>query len=136
MKFFNEGKFPDHKPDASKDPVFVFGSNLSGRHGAGAAKYAAKWYGATEGASIGHWGNSYAIPTKDYKINTLPLKTIAVYVNDFLEYARNRKDLVFKVTRIGCGLAGYSNEDIAPMFKDAPDNCIFEQSWKSYLTTE
>lgn len=98
--------------------VFVFGSNLAGIHGAGSAKAALKQYGAVFGKGIGHFGQSYAIPTKDRDINTLPLENIQKYVNDFICYASSRPDLVFIVTEIGCGLAGYSPKDIAPMLKE------------------
>ena len=103
--------------------IFVFGSNLAGRHGAGAALFARNNYGALYGQGVGRQGNSYAIPTKDYRINTLPLETIQGYVNEFLLYARNHPELDFQVTRIGCGLANYNDAQIAPMFTNAPSNC-------------
>jgi hypothetical protein len=102
--------------------IFVFGSNLAGRHGAGAAKFARENYGAVYGEGIGHHGNSYAIPTKDFVLKTLTLDAIQRHVNDFLEYANNNPSLIFKLTPIGCGLAGYSPKDIAPMFVNAPPN--------------
>jgi hypothetical protein len=102
--------------------IFVFGSNLAGRHGAGAAKFARENHGAVYGKGIGHHGNSYAIPTKDVNIRTLSLDKIKPYVDDFLEYAKNNPSLIFKLTPIGCGLAGYSPKDIAPMFVNAPLN--------------
>lgn len=113
--------------------IFVFGSNLAGRHGAGAAQYAHKHEGAVYGAGIGHFGNSYAIPTKDHNIQTMDLVDIKQCVELFIQYAEMRSDLEFKVTRIGCGLAGYKDEDIAPMFKDAPANCYFDQAWQVQL---
>ena len=109
--------------------IFVFGSNLAGRHGAGAALFALKNHGAVYGQGTGRQGNSYAIPTKDYRINTLPLETILGYVNEFLLYARNHPELDFQVTRIGCGLAGYSDAEIAPMFINAPANCHLPAGW-------
>jgi hypothetical protein len=102
--------------------IFVFGSNLAGRHGAGAAKFARENHGAIYGKGIGHHGNSYAIPTKDHSLNTLALVSINKFVKEFLEYAKNNPSLIFKLTPIGCGLAGYSPKDIAPMFVDAPFN--------------
>lgn len=113
--------------------IFVFGSNLAGRHGAGAAKHAYLYKGAKHGMGIGHHGNSYAIPTKDTRIQTLPLKVIKSYVDVFVYYAQTHPELEFKVTRIGCGLAGYTDEQIAPMFMDAPSNCYFDTAWKPYL---
>lgn len=113
--------------------IFVFGSNLAGIHGAGAALFAVTHYKAVYGVGIGPQGNSYAIPTKDNNIKTLPLSAIQLHVTDFLEYARCRSDVEFQVTRIGCGLAGYSNKDIAPMFRDAPSNCFLDPDWVQYL---
>jgi hypothetical protein len=102
--------------------VFVFGSNLAGRHGKGAALFARENHGAVYGRGEGIQGQSYAIPTKDEKIRTLPLSRIAESVQRFLRYAEEQSSLTFNVTPIGCGLAGYSPEDIAPMFKGAPEN--------------
>lgn len=113
--------------------IFVFGSNLAGIHGAGAARYAYQFEGARWKQGEGHRGNSYAIPTKDMHIETLPLNIIQDCVNQFIKYAKESPELEFKVTRIGCGLAGYTNTDIAPMFKDAPMNCFFDREWASYL---
>jgi hypothetical protein len=114
--------------------IFVFGSNLRGVHGAGAAKHALQHHGAVWGNGIGIQGNSYAIPTKSMQITTLPLNQIQVFVNEFIDYAKAHPELIFKVTRIGCGLAGYKDEDIAPMFFDAPDNCHFDTVWKPWLS--
>lgn len=111
-------------------PVFVFGSNLAGRHGAGAARTALQNHGAKYGQGVGRQGNSYAIPTKDENIQTLPLDRIEIFVDEFLEYARNNPDTQFAVTRIGCGLAGYKDADIAPLFANAPDNCSLPPGWR------
>src|SRR4051794_5875036 len=102
--------------------VFVFGSNLAGRHGKGAALWAVKHRGAVYGQGEGLQGNSYAIPTKDEKLRPLPLEEIEVYVKRFLTFTSIAVNLNFHVTPIGCGHAGYSPEDIAPMFVDSPDN--------------
>lgn len=110
--------------------IFVFGSNLAGIHGAGAALCAVKEHGACYGQGIGLQGTSYGIPTKDYKIRTLPLENIQRYVEDFLNFARSVPHMEFEVTRIGCGLAGYKDADIAPMFKDAPANCELPEGWR------
>ncbi len=110
--------------------VFVFGSNLAGRHGAGAALFALRHRGAIRGLGIGMQGNSYAIPTKDSKLATLSLHEIAPYVEEFIEYATDRPDLAFEVTRVGCGLAGYTDGQVAPLFKDAPDNCELPSGWR------
>jgi hypothetical protein len=104
--------------------IFVFGSNLAGRHGKGAALYALKYHGAIYGQAAGRQGSSYAIPTKNERLVTLALKDIEQYVNRFIAYAVANPNLVFRLTAIGCGLAGYEPKDIAPMFKYAPINVV------------
>lgn len=111
------------------DCIFVFGSNLAGRHGKGAALDAIRHYGAIYGQGFGRQGRSYAIPTKDSSLRTLPLLNIGIYVSAFIQYAENNPELLFRVTRIGCGLAGYNDADIAPMFAAAPSNCILPLEW-------
>ena len=110
--------------------VFVFGSNTEGRHGAGAAALALQCFGAIYGRGVGINGQSYAIPTKKYskksngkewELITLPISEVAKYVIDFINYTSIHKDLDFLVTRIGCGLAGYTPEQIAPLFVRAKD---------------
>jgi len=116
--------------------VFVFGSNLAGIHGAGAAAVAAAKFDARYGFGRGweHPFRSYAIPTKDRNINTISLDEIEGYVKDFVQLTNNEFMLVkgWFVTRIGCGLAGYKDSQIAPMFRDAK-NCSFAEQWKEYL---
>lgn len=113
--------------------IFVFGSNLAGIHGAGAAAYARFHEGAVNGQGIGHHGNSYAIPTKDQNIQSLSLKDIKGHVDTFVGYAMKHPELTFKVTQIGCGLAGFTPEQIAPMFRYAPQNCAFDSAWYPWL---
>jgi hypothetical protein len=110
--------------------IFVFGSNLSGYHGKGAALEAREKHGAKPGVASGPCGNSYAIPTKDANLKSLSLEEIQESVKAFLEYARTRSDLEFFVTPIGCGYAGYKKEQIAPMFKNAPNNCLLPAGWR------
>lgn len=99
--------------------VFVFGSNLSGRHGKGAAKTALGW-GAKWGQAAGLQGKTYGIPTKDASIRrTLSIEEIKPFVDDFIDFAKSNQSLIFYVTEIGCGLAGYKPKDIAPLFKNA-----------------
>ena len=117
-------------------PVFCFGANEAGRHGAGAALFAKLHRGAIYGQGEGLQGNAYGIPTKDRRIRTLPLDAIAPYVDRFLAFARSRPDLTFEVTRIGCGLAGYQDHQIAPLFRGAPSNCQMPEAWRPYLTEE
>lgn len=103
--------------------IFVFGSNLAGRHGKGSAREALDRYGAEYGVGQGRTGNAYAIPTKDEKLRSLSLQTIEEYVQRFITYAKNHPELMFEIVPIGCGLAGYRPEEIAPMFRDVPPNC-------------
>ena len=110
--------------------IFVFGSNWAGRHGKGAALTARNDYGAVYGIGVGRTGNAYAIPTKDAHLRTLPLASVEKHVAAFLLYARQHPELDFLVTRIGCGLAGYKDHQIAPMFADAPDNCSLPDGWR------
>jgi hypothetical protein len=104
--------------------IFVFGSNLAGRHGKGAALHARQHFGAVYGQGVGLQGRSYAIPTKDEQLRTLSLAAIGEHVEQFKAFAAGHPDMTFEVTPIGCGLAGYTPERIAPMFRDAPDNCV------------
>ena len=113
--------------------IFVFGSNASGVHGAGAAKYAKEWCGAVMYKGEGLSGLSYALPTKDRRIRTLPLCDISQNVKTFLECAMNHPDRKFYITRVGCGLAGYRDDQIAPLFREAPANCYFPIEWLEYL---
>lgn len=110
---------PDSITTLGDNDIFVFGSNLSGRHGRGAAKTALKW-GAVYGISVGFSGSTYAIPTKDYVIrNNLSVEKISRYVELFIGEAKARPHLTFLVTEIGCGLAGYHPREIAPLFHNA-----------------
>ena len=111
--------------------IFVFGSNLAGRHGKGTALHAVKEKGAIYGKGVGRMGNSYAIPTMNSKMQILPLDKITLFINAFIQYAKNNKDLVFEVNRIGCDLAGYKDKDIAPLFKYAPCNCVLPKGWRN-----
>jgi len=116
--------------------IFTFGSNLAGRHGKGAAEHALKHHGAIYGQGEGLQGNSYAIPTKGLApsryepMPVLPLHQIEWHVIRFLAFAREHPEMTFHVTRIGCGLAGYADEQIAPFFKDAPENCQLPEEWR------
>lgn len=115
---------PDNITQLAPNEVFVFGSNLAGIHGAGAALLAARRFGATRGIGIGRMGQSYGIPTKDRNIRTLPLGDIEEYVEEFLFHAAAYPDTIFLTTPVGCGLAGYEPDQIAPFFKGASANVI------------
>lgn len=106
------------------DRIFVFGSNREGRHGAGAARAALRQHGAVYGQAEGLQGSSYAIITKELRPDHPPvtLAEVADGVARFLAFARSRPDLEFVVTPIGCGLAGFAPSQIAPLFRDRPDN--------------
>ena len=113
-----------------KNRIFVFGSNEAGIHGAGAAHDAYAKYGAIYGQGEGLQGSSYAIPTKDKHLRTLSLDVIQKYVEHFITCARAYPRQEFFVTRIGCGLAGLTDEQVAPMFKGAPDNVELPEGWR------
>lgn len=112
--------------------IFVFGSNLAGRHGAGAAKYAANNYGAEYGVGVGRTGTSYALPTKDHYLNTLSLGLIDTFIKDFIEHAEQHPDDEFMLTPIGCGLAGYRRDEIKPLVEkyNRPSNVIYTKEWE------
>lgn len=121
--------------ELKENQIFVFGSNLSGMHGGGAALTALNW-GAKMGQGVGLQGRTYAIPTKSYHaINTLQLATIKEYVDIFIAFAKYHPELEFLVTEIGCGLAGLKVSEVAPLFKDALDqeNIILPNRFFEYL---
>lgn len=109
--------------------IFVFGSNLAGRHGKGAALHALKHHGAIYGVGYGIQGNSFAIPTKGYSLEVLDLWEIEKYCEMFLFYAKCAPHFEFDLTPIGCGLAGYKREQIRPFFKNKSDNVHFTKEW-------
>jgi len=114
--------------------IFVFGSNELGIHKRGSALEALNNYGAILGEGWGLIGRSFAIPTKNTPWKSLSLEGIKQYVNNFQWFTRLAyPNYTFIVTRIGCGLAGYTDEDIAPLFKDSPTNCWFHYEWEKYL---
>lgn len=127
---FGDRDFMGYPLDAPRRHIFVFGSNLAGRHGAGSALHAAKHFGAERGIGEGRTGEAYAIPTKDSKLRVLPLCDIQVGVDRFIAYARANPDLAFDIVKIGCGLAGYKDDQIAPMFANALDNCVLPEGWR------
>ena len=113
--------------------IFVFGSNRAGVHGAGAARHAHKNLGAKWGDGEGITGQCYALPTKDHRIQSLSIRSISLHVDTFVRYAEKHTEIQFQVTRIGCGLAGFKDKDIAPLFLGAPKNCHFDTAWQSIL---
>ena len=107
---------PEMITELRPDEVFVFGSNLEGMHGGGAARAAFKNFGAVMGCGVGLRGQSYAIPTMQGGV-----ETIAPYVDGFIAFAKDHPELFFYVTRIGCGIAGFKDKEIAPLFSVAKD---------------
>ena len=105
---------PENITELGEDDIFVFGSNLEGLHLGGAAKVALEKFGAVMGQGVGPQGRSYAIPTMQGGV-----ETIRPYVDQFIELAREWDQNTFYVTRIGCGIAGFSDEEIAPLFREA-----------------
>ena len=115
MKFINGMKFtPENISELGPDDIFVFGSNLAGHHAGGAARAARQRFGAIEGQGVGLQGQSYAIPTMQGGV-----ETIKPYVDQFIEFASDCDQNTFYVTRIGCGIAGFTDREIAPLFRDA-----------------
>jgi hypothetical protein len=108
----------DNITSLEPNQIFVFGSNLSGRHGKGAAKQALK-FGAIYGCGWGLYGQTFAIPTKGHNLEILSIKSIAFFIDMFLRVSKTMCDKDFLVTQIGCGLSNYKPSDIAPFFKDA-----------------
>ena len=111
---YNREFTPDRISELKNNEIFVFGSNLAGAHGGGAARLAWQRFGAVWGQGVGLQGRSYAIPTMQGGV-----ETIKPYVDGFIEFARMHPELRFLVTRIGCGIAGFRPEEIAPLFAEA-----------------
>lgn len=107
---------PEWITDLKDDEVFVFGSNFKGAHGGGAAYIAYKKFGAVWGQGVGMQGQSYGIPTMHGGTDV-----IKPYVDEFIEYAKQHPEKKFLVTPVGCGIAGFTESEIAPLFKDAKD---------------
>ena len=117
---------PDFITELQPKEVFVFGSNLAGMHGGGAARLAYHKFGAIMGQGVGLQGQSYAIPTMQGGV-----ETIRPYVDEFILFAKEHTELTFLVTRIGCGIAGFTDEEIAPLFAQAHDieNIVLPEGW-------
>ena len=113
---YNREFTPDRITELKENEIFVFGSNLAGSHGGGAAWLAYQRFGAIWGQGVGLQGHSYAIPTMQGGV-----ETIKPYVDEFIGFARQHPELRFLVTRIGCGIAGFEPEEIAPLFAEVAD---------------
>ena len=117
---------PDFIRELKENEIFVFGSNLEGMHGGGAARLAYNKFGAIWGQGVGLQGQSYGIPTMHGGVDA-----IKPYVDEFIEFAKSHPELTFLVTRIGCGIAGFRDEEIAPLFKECIeiDNVILPRTF-------
>ena len=121
---------PDFITHLNKGEIFVFGSNLKGLHGGGAARLAYERFGAIWGQGVGLQGSCYGIPTMHGGVDA-----IKPYVDEFIEFAKNHTEYTFLVTKIGCGIAGFKEEEIAPLFADAVsvDNIVLPESFVMFL---
>ena len=131
MDEFRNRIAPDNIKSLKDKEIFVFGSNLAGAHGGGAARVAAEKFGAIMGQGVGLQGQSYAIPTMQGGV-----ETIRPYVDEFVEFAKNHPEMTFLVTRIGCGIAGFDDKEIAPLFIkaiDVPNIHLPESFWKELV---
>jgi len=117
---------PEGITHLEKNEIFVFGSNLEGAHGGGAALMAYRKFGAVWGQGVGLQGQSYGIPTMQGGV-----ETIRPYVDEFIDFARQHPELTFLVTRVGCGIAGFLDEEIAPLFAEAHkvENIVLPLGW-------
>lgn len=117
---------PERITQLEENEVFVFGSNLEGAHGGGAALLAWRKFGAIWGQGVGLQGQSYGIPTMQGGVDT-----IKPYVDEFIAFAKQHPKLTFLVTRIGCGIAGFTNEEISPLFEEAHGigNIVLPPGW-------
>jgi len=116
--------------------IMVFGSNLRGIHGGGAARVAYEHHGAEMGVGEGRTGLSYALPTKADFSRTLSVEEIAEHAAKFIEYARANPRDTFQLTQVGCGLAGLTKEQIAPLFRDIPGNVNAPLAWHEIIFGE
>ena len=127
---YNRAYTPERIMELKPNEIFVFGSNLAGAHGGGAARLAYNRFGAIMGQGVGLQGQSYAIPTMQGGV-----ETIKPYVDEFIDFARQHPEYHFLVTQIGCGIAGFIPMEIAPLFEDALDveNIILPKEFVSFI---
>lgn len=128
---YNRVFTPDRISELKENEIFVFGSNLAGAHGGGAARLAYDQFGAVWGEGIGLHGQTYAIPTMQGGVDT-----IKPYVDEFIRFAGEHREKTFLVTRIGCGIAGFRDGEIAPLFKEAIDvqNIVLPREFVECIT--
>ena len=123
---YNREYTPERITELKPNEIFVFGSNIAGAHGGGAARLAYERFGAVLGQGVGLQGQSYAIPTMQGGV-----ETIKPYVDEFIEFAKSNRNMTFLVTRIGCGIAGFTDNEIAPLFEAAHgiENIVLPENW-------
>lgn len=121
------------QPTIMDRDILVFGSDLGGRHISGDALRALRDYGAAYGRAVGLSGRSYAIPVRDERGRPLPVAAVSRYVQAFLRFAATHKELTFRVTRLGCGPHDPRDDQLAPLFGQAPINCRLPKAWLRYL---
>ena len=128
---YNRAYTPERISELKENEIFVFGSNLGGYHGGGAARIALHRFGAIWGQGVGLQGRSYAIPTMQGGV-----ETIKPYVDEFISFAKEHPEYTFLVTRIGCGIAGFTADEIAPLFRQALDqeNIILPKDFVEVIT--
>ena len=134
MKIFS----PDHIESLEPNEIFVFGSNRNGKHAGGAAKTAKDKFGAEEGVSQGVTGQCYAFPTLNEKMKKIPMVGIVGYRDLLFEYAKENRDKLFLMTKVGCGIAGFKESGIKKLFgKDTPMNILLPKDWETrkYVST-
>ena len=121
---------PDFITELKENEIFVFGSNLQGMHGGGAARIAYEKFGAIWGQGVGLQGQSYGIPTMHGGVDA-----IKPYVDEFIKFAKSHPEMTFLVTRIGCGIAGFRDEEMATLFENAKEleNICLPKSFHEYI---
>lgn len=129
-------KLYDEQSKRRDEMIFVFGSNLMGIHGAGSALDALRSYGAEMHCGEGLRGKSYALPTKLDPSKKMSFVQLQIHVERFLQFAAEHPELNFKVTRVGCNRAGFTDGQVASLFEKASDNCFFDRKWWVFLPTK
>lgn len=123
---------PENITNLTDNQIFVFGSNLAGKHNGGGAKIALQKFGAIYGEGVGFQGQSYAIPTLDANFQKIDLTEIRFYIDIFFQFAYNHPQYEFLVTKIGCGIAGYDISEIAPLLLNPFKNIVLPKEFTDF----
>lgn len=123
---------PENITNLADNQIFVFGSNLAGKHNGGGAKIALEKFGAIYGEGVGIQGKSYAIPTLDANFQKIDLTEIRFYIDMFFQFAYNHPQYEFLVTKIGCGIAGYDVSEIAPLLLNPFKNIVLPKEFTDF----